>query len=85
MSDEALEAQVQSILLRIVPEMEGEEIDPDVTFRDQCDIDSLDYLNFVLALEAAFGVKIPETAYLQLGSLNSAVAYLTSLLETREA
>ena len=83
MNDEAIKAGVLRVLTRIVPEAQGEEIDPDVTFRDQFDIDSLDYLNFVLALEEAFDVRVPEVDYPRLGSLGGSVAYLSSFLTAR--
>ena len=85
MNDDAIKAGVLRVLTHIVPEAQGEEIDPDVTFRDQFDIDSLDYLNFVLALEEAFDVRVPEVDYPRLGSLGSAVAYLASLLSMKVA
>ena len=80
MNAEAIKAGVLRVLTRIVPETQGEEIDPDVTFRDQFDIDSIDYLNFVLDVEKEFDVRVPEVDYPRLGSLNGSVAYVSSLL-----
>jgi acyl carrier protein len=52
-----------------------------VSFRDQLDIDSMDFLNFVIAVHEALHVEIPEADYPKLITLNGCVAYLVSLLE----
>lgn len=78
MGDEAIRERVVDVFRRVVPEATGEEIDPEVAFRDQYEIDSLDYLNFVLSLEKELELPIPETDYPRLGSLSGAVAYLRS-------
>jgi acyl carrier protein len=51
---------------------------PDVPFRDQLDLDSMDYLNFVIALHAALGVEIPEADYPKLATLEACVDYLAA-------
>ena len=56
------------------------ELDPDAPFRDQFEMDSLDFLNFVLALEKEHGVKIPEVRYPRCASLAGARAVLEGLL-----
>ena len=44
--------------------------------RDQVDLDSIDWLNFLLGLHGALGVDIPETDYAALVTLDDLVAYL---------
>lgn len=51
---------------------------PGINFRDQLDLDSMDFLNFVLALHDRLRVEIPETDYPKLYTLDGAVAYLTA-------
>jgi acyl carrier protein len=68
------------VLLDIVPELEPAALDARVSFRDQFEIDSIDYLNFVLALEKRLGIKIPEIDYPRLSSLDGCTRYLTDLL-----
>jgi len=41
------------------------------------DIDSMDFLNFVVALHEKLGVDIPETDYPQLMTLDGAIQYLS--------
>lgn len=56
--------------------MDPSAIRPDVAFRDQLDLDSMDLLNFVVALHATLQVEIPERDYPRLATLDSCVDYL---------
>jgi acyl carrier protein len=76
MSDDDLAELVKKMLIGVAPDIEGEDFDPDETFRDQFEIDSMDFLNFVIALNKATGLAIPEADYPQLQSLSGAVTYL---------
>jgi acyl carrier protein len=51
-------------------------IDPGESLRDQLDIDSMDFLNFLIALHDAVEVDIPESDYPRLSTLRSTVEYL---------
>ena len=76
MSDEKLADLVKTTPIGVATDLEGEAFDPDETFRGQFEIDSMDFLNFVIALNKATGIAIPEADYPQLQSLSGAVAYL---------
>lgn len=65
-------------LTRIAPEVDPASIESGVSFRDQLDLDSMDFLNFVLALHDRLGVDIPEVDYPRLYTLDNAVTYLAS-------
>jgi acyl carrier protein len=49
---------------------------PGVPLRDQLDMDSMDFLNFVIGLHGELNVEIPETDYRELSTLDGCVAYL---------
>ena len=66
------------ILGEIAPEADLEHIKPDVSFRDQLDIDSMDFLNFVVGLHETFKIEIPEADYPKMTTLNDCVEYLIS-------
>jgi acyl carrier protein len=68
---------------KIAPEINPASIVPGVSFRDQLDLDSMDFLNFVLALHDRLGVEIPEADYPRLYTLDDAVAYLASKTVSR--
>lgn len=63
---------------RVAPEVNAATLDADKPLRDQIDLDSVDYLNFVIDLHSQMGVEIPEADYGKLASLNAAVDYFTS-------
>jgi acyl carrier protein len=69
---------VLRILGTIAPEADLSNISADVAFRDQLDVDSMDMLNFVIALHKEFNVEIPEADYSKLSTLNACAAYLES-------
>ena len=68
-------------LTRIAPEIDPATIEPSTNFRDQLDLDSMDFLNLILALHERLHVEIPETDYPRLYSLDGAVAYLASKVD----
>ena len=80
MSNEEIGDLVRGALASVAPEVENQPIDPDQDFRDQMDLDSMDFLNFVIALHEATGIDIPERDYPQLASLNGCIDYLAERL-----
>ena len=49
--DEPLSTLVLDVLRQVAPDMDGVALDPGKTFHDQLGIDSIDFLNLVMALE----------------------------------
>lgn len=80
MQQNRLIAGILAVLKDIAPEAETDRLDPKQSFRDQFDLDSVDYLNFVLGLEAAFGIRIRDADYPRLSTLASCVAHLERAL-----
>ena len=76
MTTEQIKAAIHASLHHIAPEADPASLDPDLDLRDQLDIDSMDFLNYVLGLNQATGVEIPERDYPKLASINDATAYL---------
>ncbi|PJE21270.1 MAG: phosphopantetheine-binding protein, partial [Mycobacterium sp.] len=54
---------VLSVLTTIAPEVDADEITDDDLLRDQVDLDSMDWLNFLLGIHKRFNVDIPESDY----------------------
>ena len=67
---------IKRCLFGVAPDIEGQPIDPDEPFREQFEIDSMDFLNFIIALHKATGVDIPEKDYPKLESLAGCLRYL---------
>jgi acyl carrier protein len=78
MSTDEIKTTVLRSLARIAPEADLDALAPDIEFRDQLDIDSFDFLTFIIGLHEATGIDIPEADYPHLATLNDAVAYLAA-------
>jgi acyl carrier protein len=78
-----LRATVLRVLGDIAPEADLSGIKPDVSLRDQLDVDSMDLLNFVIALHAVLRVDIPEADYPGLATLDGCVDYLAEKVGAR--
>ena len=77
MSADEIRETVLRLLAEVAPEADMASIRPDVRLRDQIDIDSMDALNFLIAIDAELHVDIPEADYPKLTTLNNIVAYLS--------
>jgi acyl carrier protein len=71
-----LARRVLSLVTDIAPDVDAATVIPGIDFRDQFDFDSMDTLNFAIALHRELGVDVPEAEYAQLASLDKCVAYL---------
>ena len=67
-------------LLAVVPEARPAEIDPAAPLRDQLDIDSMDFINFIATLDQSLGVDVPESEYGRMTTLDACVEYVASRL-----
>ncbi|MEW6689251.1 MAG: acyl carrier protein [Pseudomonadota bacterium] len=76
MNAEQLRAAVLAELKRIAPELEEGALDPARPLREQVDLDSMDWLNFLVALNERFAIEIAEADYARLGTLEETLAYL---------
>lgn len=61
---------------KIAPEADIAHLDPADRFRNQFDFDSVDFMNFAVALQSQLKVEISESDYPQLATLNGCIAYL---------
>lgn len=80
MQTDELRSSVFAILKSIAPEIEPNQLDAASPLREQIDLDSMDYLNFIVGLHEKLKVEIPESDYRLLVSLNDIVAYLRERL-----
>lgn len=71
-----LEAKLRQILADITADPDAKNVKADVRIRDQLDLDSMDFLNFLIAVDEVLSVDIPEADYPKLRTLNDIVAYL---------
>ena len=76
MKQEDLIPLIITAIQGVAPELTIDDIDADADLREECDLDSMDFLNVIIALKKLTGVSIPDQDYNQLGSLNKVVEYL---------
>jgi len=76
-----IRASVIATLRRIAPEADAATIDDSAPLRDALDLDSMDFLNFVIGLHKALEVDIPEADYPKLATLRGAIDYLSKKLQ----
>jgi len=78
---EEIRSEVMQSLLGVAPEARPESLKPDQELREQLEIDSYDFLNFIIALDKRLKVSIPESDYQHLATLDSCVEYLARRME----
>ena len=79
-NETGLKDTVLRVLSSIAPEVDGASLDPAKDLRDQIDIDSVDFLNFVIGLHKEFGIEIPDADVGKLTTLHGCAAYLAGRL-----
>ena len=80
MSDIDIRKMIQEELNNIAPEVDIASVNPAADLREAIDIDSMDFLNFVIAIHHRLGIDIPEIDYPKLVTLDGAFAYITAKL-----
>jgi acyl carrier protein len=83
MTDSEIRTTALEVLKRIAPEIEADELRGDLPLRNQVDLDSMDWLNFLLGLHEKLQVEIPEADYAGLVTLDNVVTYLALKLTGR--
>jgi acyl carrier protein len=76
-----LRGVVVAELRRIAPELDPKALRLDAPLRDQVDIDSMDFLNFIVALHGRVGDSWAD--YSKLSSVGALVAYVEAKLGAR--
>lgn len=76
---------IVGILERIAPDEDLTELKDEVPFREQMELDSMDFLDIVMELRKQYRVQIPEADYEHLATMQGTVGYLTPLLKDAAA
>ena len=72
---------VLNILEDITPDEDLTQLKDDVPFREQLELDSMDFLDIVMELRKRYRIQIPEDEYTNLVTMDSTVKYLTPKME----
>lgn len=76
MTEDELKNAIFTGLLQVAPESDPATLRPDQNIRETLDIDSFDFLSFLIALHEKLGVEIPEADYGKLTTLEAMLGYL---------
>jgi acyl carrier protein len=76
MTGAEIKKAVIDILSDIAPDEDLSDLKEDVPFRDQLELDSMDFLDIVMELRKRYRIQIPEEDYPQLASMKSTVEFL---------
>jgi len=76
MTPAEIREEILEILDDIAPDEDLSELQDSVPFRDQLELDSMDFLDIVMELRKRHRIQIPEEEYGELASMESTVAYL---------
>lgn len=76
MTGEEIKDCILDILSDIAPDEDLGQLQDDVAFRDQLELDSMDFLDIVMELRKRYRIQVPEEDYPKLGSMASTVEYL---------
>lgn len=81
MNPAALREVVITSLGEVAPELDPASLDLAAPIADQLEIDSMDYLDFMVALAERTGVEVPERDYGDMTSVDDCVRYLEVRLQ----
>ncbi|NIL98717.1 MAG: acyl carrier protein [Planctomycetales bacterium] len=84
MTGEQIRTAIIDILGDIAPDDDLSDLKDDVAFRDQLELDSMDFLDIVMELRKRYRVEVPEEDYGQLASMHSTVTYLEPKMQDVE-
>ena len=85
MSEAALGDMIFKGLRQIAPESDPAALLPDENIREALDVDSYDFLLFLIAISEETGMEIPESDYEKVFTVAGLLRYLTAALTKRQA
>ncbi len=77
---EQIREKILRVLGDIAPDADTQTIKPDISFHDQIELDSIDFLRLMMGLEKELDVTIFDFDYPKLSTLNGCEHYLTERL-----
>jgi acyl carrier protein len=81
MSATEISEAIIHVLGQIAPEADLRNLKPQARLRDQLDLDSMDFLNFVIGLHKELHVEIPERDYGRLATLAGCIDYFVTVAQ----
>ena len=83
MTDAEIRTAMAAVLRGIAPEADLSEVGPQENLREAIDLDSIDFLHFLVGLHEETGVEIPESDYNKLTTPARIIEYIQSAQQQR--
>jgi acyl carrier protein len=80
MNKEQIREAILRILADVIPNADTQAINPDISFHDQLELDSIDFLRLMMSLEKEMNVTIFDFDYPKLSTLKGCERYLAEQL-----
>lgn len=81
MTADGIRQAILEIIRDILPDEDLDGLAPDKTFREQINLDSMDFLDIVMELRKRYSIEVPEKDYPNLATMDSSVGYLLPKME----
>jgi acyl carrier protein len=78
-----IDRAIRAALASVAPEAEMSALAPDDDLQEVLDLDSMDFLNFLIALSHATGVDVPERDYGLVRTYQGCLDYVTARAANR--
>ncbi|ABM05287.1 phosphopantetheine-binding protein [Psychromonas ingrahamii 37] len=76
MNNNEIKALILEELSNIAPEIEADDVPDDQDMREALELDSMDFLNLVIAVSKRTQIVIPEADYAKVLTLNAMISYI---------
>ncbi|MGP1397484.1 MAG: acyl carrier protein [Inquilinaceae bacterium] len=76
MTDAELKSTILAKLADVAPEIDPAAVGNQTDLRNDLDLDSMDFLNFVIGLSEELGLEIPERDYPRLATIDAILTYV---------
>lgn len=71
-------AIVLAAITKVAPDVDPEALPGDVDFREEADLDSMDFIGILTAVHEASGIEVPEIDYPLITTVDDFAEYLST-------
>jgi acyl carrier protein len=65
-------------IVKVAPDVDPDTLPSDVDFREEAELDSMDFLGVLTAVQESTGIEVPETDYSEITTIDRFVTYLSA-------
>ena len=69
-------------IVKIAPDVDPDTLPPDIDFREEAELDSMDFLGVLTAVQEATGLEVPESDYSEIVTIDRFTEYLAARLQS---